>query len=150
LRALKSAEIPSVREPPGLSRTDSKRPDGATLIPWSRGRCLLWDATTPDTLEPSHIHRSALQAGSAAASAEASKRSKYSTLTAVHDFVPVVIETLGTWGSEGWSFTGELGRRITRITGDQKATAFLRQRLSLAVQRGNTISVLGTINSDPD
>src|ERR1043165_9306842 len=28
-----------------------KRPDGATLVPWSRGRCLLWDATCADTLD---------------------------------------------------------------------------------------------------
>ena len=38
LRALQSAGVPSVREPPGLSRADAKRPDGATLVPWSHGR----------------------------------------------------------------------------------------------------------------
>ena len=150
LRALQSAGVPSIREPRDLSRTDKKRPDGATLVPWSRGRCLLWDATTPDTLAPSHIQRSALQAGSAALAAESSKRSKYSILAVVHDFVPIAIETLGAWGPEGWSFSGDLGRRISQVTGDPRATAFLRQRLSLAVQRGNAASVLGTMNADTD
>ncbi|XP_063371156.1 zinc finger protein 596-like [Cydia amplana] len=44
-KALVSANVPCVLEPPGLCRTDGKRPDGLTLVPWQKGRCLLWDAT---------------------------------------------------------------------------------------------------------
>ena len=51
-RAFHSADTPCDLEPPGLLRGDGKRPDGATHIPWSRGRCLLWDFTCPDTLAP--------------------------------------------------------------------------------------------------
>ena len=145
LRALQSANIPAVREPAGLSRVDSKRPDGATLVPWARGRCLLWDATTPDTLAPLHVNRSAVQAGSAATSAEEAKTVKHAPLAIAHDFVPIAIETLGTWGSAGLSFVNELGRRISAVSGDARATDFLKQRLSLAVQRGNAASVLGTM-----
>ena len=32
-RALQRAEVPSMKEPAGLSRSDEKRPDGLTLIP---------------------------------------------------------------------------------------------------------------------
>ena len=39
-RSIKRAQIPVSKEPVGLSRTDEKRPDGATLIPWSRGKPL--------------------------------------------------------------------------------------------------------------
>ena len=46
-RTLSSAGIPSRLEPPGLSRSDGKRPDGVTLAPWSSGRPF---ATCPDTL----------------------------------------------------------------------------------------------------
>ena len=53
-RTLSSAGIPSRLEPPGLSRSDGKRPDGVTLAPWSLGRPLVWDATCPDTFVPSH------------------------------------------------------------------------------------------------
>jgi len=134
-----------MREPPGLTRTDSKRPDGATLVPWARGRCLLWDATIPDTLAPSHLQRSAQLAGSAAAAAEVRKRQKYASLAVAHEFVPVVLETMGTWGSSGLVFINDLGRRISAVTGEQRATTFLKQRLSLAVQRGNAASVLGTL-----
>ena len=126
-----------------------KRPDGATLVPWAQGRCLLWDATTPDTLAPSHVKKSAVEAGSAAKTAEGVKLTKYATLTAAHHFVPIAIETLGAWGPSGLSFINELGKKITVAFGDPRATAFLKQRLSLAVQRGNAASVLGTISSDP-
>ena len=35
-RAVKRAQIPATKEPIGLSRSDGKRPDGASLIPWKR------------------------------------------------------------------------------------------------------------------
>ena len=41
--------IPAVKEPSGLLRTDGKRPDGVTLIPWKDGRCVTWDVTVVDT-----------------------------------------------------------------------------------------------------
>jgi len=37
-RAVASAGIPATKEPQGLSRSDGKRPDGITLIPWQAGR----------------------------------------------------------------------------------------------------------------
>jgi hypothetical protein len=150
LRALQSAGVPSVREPPGLSRSDAKRPDGVTLVPWSRGRCLLWDATCPDTLAPSHLQRSSTEAGTAALESEAKKVSKYASLAVVHEFVPVAIETLGTWGAAGLSFINEVGRKIASVSGDMRAASFLRQRLSLAVQRGNAASILGTLAATSD
>ena len=73
------------------------------------------------------------------------KRGKYSTLAVAHEFVPVVIETLGTWGSEGLAFANEVGKRIAVVTGDHRATSFLKQRLAMAVQRGNAAAVLGTM-----
>src|SRR5580692_3889968 len=124
VRALHSADVAAIREPPGLLRSDAKRPDGATLIPWSRGKCLLWDATCADTLAPSYVHRSAAEAGAAATLAETKKQSKYANLTVVHIFVPVAIETLGSWGDQGLSFINELGKRITQHAGDPRATAF--------------------------
>ena len=49
-RALTRASTPSVLEPPGLSRTDGKRPDGLTLIPWQREKSIIWDVTITDTV----------------------------------------------------------------------------------------------------
>ena len=52
-RSLGSAGVPSVREPPGLSRSDLKRPDGLTLFPWKEGRGMIWDFTCADALAAS-------------------------------------------------------------------------------------------------
>ena len=41
-RALGRAGLPAIKEPPGLLRSDGKRPDEATQIPWASGRCLVW------------------------------------------------------------------------------------------------------------
>ena len=56
-RALGSAGVPSVLEPRGLTSSDVRRPDELTMIPWSKGRCLAWDATVSDSLADSHLNR---------------------------------------------------------------------------------------------
>ena len=54
-RHLSAAGIPAHLEPTGLCRSDGKHPDGASIMPWSCGWVLVWDATGPDTLAPLHI-----------------------------------------------------------------------------------------------
>ncbi|XP_049886857.1 uncharacterized protein LOC126381429 [Pectinophora gossypiella] len=92
-RALISANIPCVLEPPGLSRSDGKRPDGLTMVPWQRGKCLLWDATCVSTFAASHLSRTAQTAGAAAEFAASRKREKYSALEGNYLFVPLAFET---------------------------------------------------------
>ena len=94
-RSLTRAGIPATREPNGLSRTDGKRPDGLTLIPWREGRCLIWDVTVADTTAASYLPLTAALAGSAAESAATRKEAKYIDLSARYDFVPVAIESHG-------------------------------------------------------
>ncbi len=53
-RSLSTAGISSRLEPPGLSCSDGQRPDGMTLVPWSSGHPLVWDATCPDTFASSY------------------------------------------------------------------------------------------------
>jgi len=97
-----------MKEPGGLSRSDGKRPDGVTMIPWSRGRCLTWDITSPDTLAPTNITGSARASGSAAGVAEARKTVKYQVIALTHTFVPLALETLGAWGEQATKIVGEL------------------------------------------
>ena len=40
-RALTSARVPSRLEPSGLYRSDGKRPDGITVVPWKNGKLLV-------------------------------------------------------------------------------------------------------------
>ena len=44
-QTLGSLDLPSRLEPRGLYRTDAKRPDGVTMIPWEMGKQLGWDVT---------------------------------------------------------------------------------------------------------
>ena len=80
-RALAKANIPSIREPPGLFRSDGKRPDGLTLIPWHGGKCVAWDVTVADALASSYLHATASSAGGAAEIAAVRKRDKYRNLS---------------------------------------------------------------------
>ena len=100
-RALGRAGVASNREPQGLIPGSPLRPDGATIIPWARGKRVAWDATTPDTLAQSHLASTSLSAGAAAISAARIKTNKYSELTQTHIFVPVAVETLGAWSLDG-------------------------------------------------
>jgi hypothetical protein len=146
-RALSSAEIPSRLEPPSLIRDDGKRPDGLSLTPWSNGKCLIWDFTCPDTLAQSHLNVAVSGPGIVANEAEAKKRHKYTSLTATYIFVPIAVETMGALGEEADDFIHKLGRRVASVSGEKRATEFLLQRLSVAIQRGNAASVMGTVEA---
>ena len=108
---------------------------------------MAWDATSPDTLAASHLSSISTQAGAAAEHAASAKVQKYIKLSNTFHFVSVAVETLGAWNSEGRLFISDLGRRISAITGDARESMFLFQRMSVAVQRGNAISVLGSLPS---
>ena len=72
------------------------------------------------------------------------KITKYASLTQSYSFIPIAAETMGAIKSDGIEFLGELGRRITRITNDKRESAFLFQRLSVAIQRYNAVAIQGT------
>ena len=97
-RALKKAQIPASKEPIGLYGSDGKRPDGATLVPWSRGKPLAWDVPVPDTYAVSHIHPTAISASATAEKASDNKMVKYNDLTTTHIFVPIAVEASGAHG----------------------------------------------------
>ena len=74
------ADIPALKEPPGLLRTNGKRPDGVTLLPWKQGKCVTWDVTVSDTLAQSYVHETSQTPGAAAEAAAERKTNKYSSL----------------------------------------------------------------------
>ncbi|CAH2217619.1 jg135 [Pararge aegeria aegeria] len=80
-----------------------------------------------------------------ATSAEQAKRRKYENLDSSFIFVPFGVETLGLWGPEARALFKELSKRVIESTGDPRAGSYLGQRLSLAIQRGNAASILGTV-----
>jgi hypothetical protein len=53
-------------EPPGPGMFRTKRADGLTLAPWSRGKSLIWDATCAETLCRSYVDATSRSSGAAA------------------------------------------------------------------------------------
>ena len=143
-RALARADIPSVKEPSGLSRDDGKRPDGLTQIPWSQGKCMIWDVTVVDTMAKSYINSTALSAGAASEIAAVRKTDKYSLLSECYTFIPIAVETFGPINQEAMKFLSQLGGLISSATGDSRELSFLLQRISMTIQRYNAVCFRGT------
>ena len=119
--------------------------DGVTIPPWKTGRCLVWDVTCPDTYAASHVVQATSEAGAVANGAEIKKRDKYLFLSQIHLFVPVAVETSGVFGPDAFELFREIGGRIRTLTLEENSRAYLIQQVSIAIQRGNAASVLGTL-----
>ena len=143
-RALQSAGIASSLEPVGLNRGDGKRPDGITTFAFSHGKPLCWDATCVNTYGEGSVNHTALEVGHAAAKAENAKRTKYPDLVRRYRFEPVAIETSGVFGPSSRNIIFEIGKRISEKTGDKRETMWLKQRLSIVIQKGNALSIISS------
>jgi len=108
-RAFASAGIPATKEPHGLTKSDEKRPDGLTLVPWQRGKPLSWDVTVICPLADSYVELAAQETDSAIELADTRKLAKYSALWAQYDFQPVAVETLGPLNESACEFLNNLG-----------------------------------------
>ena len=148
-RAMTRAGIPSVKEPNGLTRSDGKRPDGLTSIPWREGRSATWDVTVTNTVAASYLAMSSVRAASAAEAAATRKDNKYTELSRIHLFFPIAFEIMGPINQVGQDFISELGRRISSSTDDPRETSFLFQRLSVAIQRFNSVSFTYSFDLTP-
>ena len=145
-RALSAAGVSSRLEPSGVVRLDGKRPDGVTMVPWSSGKPLVWDATCPNTLAPSHVSVAVHSPGSVAKAAEVKKCARYESLNRSYSFTPVAIEILGAIGPMSLKFLRALGTRIMEQSGEVSSILYLLQCLLVAVQRANAVSVMGTLS----
>ena len=116
-----------------------------TLVPWLRGRSLVWDFACVDTFATSNLPQTSQNASAAAEKAERAKIAKYTEIPTYVIFQPVVIETLGPWSASSLEFIRELGQRLALHSGEQRSTSYLIQRLSMVIQRGNAASILGTL-----
>jgi len=141
-RVLSSVNVPSILEPIGMFLTDGKRPDGLTLIPWSPGECLAWDTTCRNTLASSCLSSISNQPGAAA---ESRKRVHYAAMPGYYSLRPFAVKTMGSFGEDALQLAKELGGRLQAQSGETRATSFVLQRISTAIQRGNAASVLASI-----
>ena len=140
-RGLAQAHIPSQREPGHLITRSNKRPDGATLVPYRHGRPAIWDVVVRGSLAATYVRRTSQKAGAAAEEAEALKRRRYDEFAGDYEVVPLAFESHGGIRPATEVFLKDLGKRIRLETGDNRAGAFFKQRLSVALQRGNALCV---------
>ena len=59
-------------------------------------------------------------------------------------FVPICVETMGVWDPKGYKFIKDVGKLISDKTMERRSTSFLRQFISMEIQRGNCACILGT------
>ena len=52
---------------------------------------------------------------------------------------------MGSWGAGAKSFLMDVGNRVKRATENLRAMEYLRQRVSIEIQRGNAAAVIGTV-----
>lgn len=70
--------------------------DGLTIMPWIKGKSLLWDDTCSETLCPSNIEVTLGKAGAAADESVVRKKNLYKGMTRRHfHFVVFATETMG-------------------------------------------------------
>ena len=61
-----------------------------------------------------------------------------------YTFVPIAFETMGTINASAADFIDEIGSRTQALSGDNRERGFLWQRLSVGLQRYNSICFCGT------
>ena len=104
----------------------------------------------PGTYAQSHLPTTASNAGHAADKSAAFKTQKYQSILQTHLFTPIAIETAGVWNSQARGFIKELGKRITTVIGEVRETSYIFQQVSVAIQRGNMLSFIGSFTTDTD
>ncbi|XP_055343517.1 uncharacterized protein LOC129591748 isoform X2 [Paramacrobiotus metropolitanus] len=144
-RGLKTAGFPARMEPKGLSAKDNKRPDVITLVPWERGKPQAVDVTCVDILAASYIERTFAKVGAAAEQAERRKLAKHAWMQSRYNFTTAAFEIYGPWSDGTKLLVQKVGNGIVIATGQKRAKEFFRHRLSIQMQRGNAICVMGTI-----
>ena len=75
---------------------------------------------------------------------------KYTNLPENILFQPVAFETLGPINKSGADFLCDLGRRLEQVSGDTRERCFLFQRLSITVQRFNSVAFRGSFFDHSD
>jgi hypothetical protein len=142
-KSLQRAGFSTTLEPTGLIRRDGKRPDGVTLRPpWRRGLQLIWDFSCSSEFAAKNNSPKFLE------QCENQKINKYADITGPHEFIPIICGTLGGFGNRALVFFKLLGLKITDITLDKKESFYLRQRLSIAICRSNSLCILGSLPVD--
>jgi len=71
---------------------------------------------------------------------------KYSNLPTNLIFQPIAVENLEAFSSSSSDFISALGHKTSSVSGEEKETSFLFQRLSVLLQRFNVVLLHDTFD----
>jgi hypothetical protein len=91
----------------------------------------------------SYVKKAFTEVGSAAVGREDKKVIEYSNLSENYHFVPVGIETYGANGPQAIKLFKQICKKMQEATGEKLSTFYLKQSISMAIQKGNTVCVRG-------
>ena len=92
-------------------------------------------------LADSYLSSSARSAGAAADLVATRKEAKYTSLTNSYIFQPIAVESHGAFSASALSFLATLRERLTATSGDLREMSFVFQRLSVIIQRFNSVLI---------
>jgi len=75
---------------------------------------------------------------------------KYGNLPTNLIFQPIAVENLGAFNSSSSDFISALGQEINSVSGEERETSFLFQRLSVALQRFSAVLLHDTFDPQGD
>jgi len=103
------------------------------------------------TLAQSYVDRAATGVGAVAEMAAERKLAKYSNLASNFIFQPIAVENLGAFNLSTLKFLSDLGHKLSNFL-EKRASSFLFQRLSVSLQRFNSVLLHNTfvIDDAPD
>ena len=80
------------------------------------------------------------------------KIEKYTELARDYIFQPIAIENLGAFNCSALEMLSDLGRKLSSYSGEERESTFLFQRLSIILQRFNSVLLHDTfaLHDDPD
>jgi len=79
------------------------------------------------------------------------KSAKYVDFTAAYIFQPIAMENLGPINASALDFIKNLGQKITYLSGDDKESQVLFQRISVTIQPFNSVLLRDSFSIDcPD
>jgi len=111
-----------------------------------------WDVTVASTLADSYVGASSTSSAAAAEQAAYRKSMKYADLPASFQFQPIAVETLGPINDSATDFLDRLCQMISAKTNEVGERMYLYQRISITIQRFNTVLLHETFScsNDPD
>jgi len=90
-------------------------------------------------LADAYVASAAREAGSVAELEASKKMDKYTSLAADYHFQPIAVEMVGHINKSASNFLTVLAHKISQRSGDERETVFLFQRISVLLQRFNSI-----------